>query len=59
MVISGFNEDLDLVEVIELRDHPFFVATQYHPEFRSKPTSPHPLFRELIKAAYERKTAGA
>ncbi|MHC4338888.1 MAG: CTP synthase [Planctomycetota bacterium] len=59
LVVSGVNEDLDLVEVIELKDHPFFVATQYHPEFRSKPTRPHPLFREFIKAAYERKTAGA
>ncbi|MHC4933979.1 MAG: glutamine amidotransferase-related protein, partial [Planctomycetota bacterium] len=59
LVISGVNDDLDLVEVIELKDHPYFVATQYHPEFQSKPTRPHPLFRELIKAAFERKTAGA
>jgi len=51
LVIAGVNEDLDLVEVVELADHPFFVAVQYHPEFRSRPTQPHPLFRELIRAA--------
>ena len=55
MVIAGINPELDLVEVIELKDHPFFVATQYHPEFRSKPTAAHPLFREFVKAAYAAK----
>jgi len=53
MVISGVNEELDLVEIVELAPdaHPYFVATQFHPEFKSKPTRPHPLFRELIRAA--------
>ena len=48
----GATEDLDakLVELIELRDHPWFLACQYHPEFLSKPNSPHPLFRGFIAA---------
>ncbi|MHC4161368.1 MAG: CTP synthase [Planctomycetota bacterium] len=57
MLFSGLNTDLDLVEIIELQDHPYFVATQFHPEFRSKPTRAHPLFRGLIAAAYARKKA--
>jgi CTP synthase len=55
LVISGVNEALDLVEMIELENHPFYVATQFHPEFRSKPARAHPLFRELIRAAYALK----
>jgi CTP synthase len=55
MAFSGLNTDFDLVEIIELPDHPYFVATQFHPEFRSKPTHAHPLFRGLIAAAYARK----
>jgi CTP synthase len=47
--VSGFNRDLNLVEVIELADHPFFIACQYHPEFKSKPFSPHPLFKAFIE----------
>ena len=58
LVVAGIHEELDLVEVIELADHPFFVATQYHPEFRSKPTRAHPLFREFITAACKRMGAG-
>jgi CTP synthase len=58
LVISGVNPDLDLVEAIELEDHPYFVAIQGHPEFQSKPMKPHPLFRELITAAWKRKTSG-
>ena len=54
MVISGINPELDLVEVVELPDHPFFIAVQYHPEFRSKPTRPHPIFREFVKAAVQK-----
>ncbi|MEM8882839.1 MAG: CTP synthase [Planctomycetota bacterium] len=54
MVVSGVNPDLDLVEVVELPDHPFFIAVQYHPEFQSKPTKPHPIFREFVKAASQR-----
>jgi len=53
LVIGGTNPERDLVEIIELHDHPFFVAVQFHPEFKSKPTRPHPLFRELVKAALE------
>ncbi|MBP5234149.1 MAG: CTP synthase [Planctomycetes bacterium] len=51
LVVSGRNPDSRLVEIIELPNHPFFVATQAHPEFRSRPTQAHPLFREFVKAA--------
>lgn len=51
MIISGKNNELDLVEVIELADHPFFIACQYHPEFKSRPFNPHPLFESFIEAA--------
>jgi CTP synthase len=54
LVISGVNPDLDLVEIIELKDHPFFVGVQFHPEFQSKPLKPHALFTAFIKAAAER-----
>tara|TARA_B100000925_G_scaffold142604_2_gene106812 strand:+ start:8473 stop:10071 length:1599 start_codon:yes stop_codon:yes gene_type:complete len=50
MTISGRNPELGLVEVIELPNHPFFVACQYHPEFKSRPYSPHPLFKMFIEA---------
>ena len=48
---SGLSPDGRLVEVIELKDHPFFLATQYHPEFKSRPNRPHPLFRDFVGAA--------
>jgi CTP synthase len=51
LTISGKNKELDLVEVIELKEHPYFIACQYHPEFKSRPFSPHPLFRTFIQAA--------
>jgi CTP synthase len=51
LVIAGVNPEKDLVEIIELKNHPFFAATQFHPEFKSRPTSPHPLFKEFIKIA--------
>lgn len=51
MVFSGLSPDGKLVEMIELRDHPFFIATQFHPEFLSKPHKPHPLFKGFIAAA--------
>lgn len=51
MIISGVNPEQNLVEIIELKDHPFFVGVQFHPEFRSRPLSPHPLFKAFIKAA--------
>jgi len=51
MIFSGLYPKEQLVEIIELQDHPWFLATQFHPEFRSRPTAPHPIFREFIKAA--------
>ena len=51
LVVSGVNPELDLVEIVELADHPWFVAAQFHPEFQSKPTAPHPLFRDFVGAA--------
>ncbi len=56
-VFSGFTPDGKLVEVIELANHPFFIASQFHPEFQSKPHQPHPLFKGFIAAAHAR-TAG-
>ena len=51
LVVSGVTPDERLVEVIELPDHPWFVASQFHPEFKSRPTRPHPLFRDFVGAA--------
>jgi len=51
MCFSGHHPDLDLVEILELPQHPFYIACQFHPEFKSKPTAAHPLFREFIGAA--------
>jgi CTP synthase len=50
-VFSGLSPDGKLVEVIELKDHPFFIASQFHPEFQSKPNKPHPLFKGFIAAS--------
>ncbi len=50
MVFSGFNPDLELVEMMELNDHPWFVGCQFHPEFKSRALKAHPLFREFVKA---------
>jgi len=55
MRLSGLSPDDNLVEFIEIVDHPFFVGTQAHPEFRSRPDRPHPLFAGLIEAAAERR----
>ncbi|MFH0954518.1 MAG: CTP synthase [Candidatus Micrarchaeota archaeon] len=55
LVISGKNTEADLVEFIELANHPFFVGTQSHPEFKSRPLSPHPLFLGFVKAAIEKQ----
>lgn len=49
-VFSGVNPDLNLVELVELKNHPFFIACQYHPEFKSRPLKPHPLFAGFIQA---------
>ena len=50
LVTAGLNPERNLVEIIELKNHPFFIATQFHPEFKSRPLRPHPLFREFVKA---------
>jgi CTP synthase len=54
LVISGTFQEGRLVEIVELPDHPWFVASQFHPEFKSRPTRPAPLFREFVAAALER-----
>lgn len=51
LILSGLSPDGSLVEMAELRDHPWMVGTQFHPEFRSRPTRPHPLFRDFVDAA--------
>ncbi|MDQ6960148.1 MAG: CTP synthetase, partial [Mariprofundaceae bacterium] len=53
LVVSGELPDGSLVEIIEVRNHPWFVACQFHPEFKSRPYAPHPLFTGFIKAAKE------
>jgi CTP synthase len=53
--VVGINEESDLVEIVELEKHPFFVGVQFHPEFKSRPMRPHPLFREFVKAAKGKK----
>ena len=58
MVLSGHNPELNLVEMIELPDHPYFVGCQFHPEFKSKPFAPHPLFSGFIRAALEHRDGG-
>jgi len=55
MWASGVNKERNLVEIIELPDHPWFVGVQFHPEFKSKPLAPHPLFAQFLKAALSRK----
>ncbi len=59
LVFSGLSPDGRLVEIIELPDHPFFMGGQFHPELRSRPTRPHPLFREFVGAAHARHGASA
>ena len=54
MVLSGTSPDERLVEIVELPDHPFFVASQFHPEFKSRPERPAPLFRGFVGAALDR-----
>jgi len=56
MVFSGLSPDERLVEIVELADHPWMLGTQFHPEFKSRPGRPHPLFREFVRAAIERET---
>jgi len=53
LVMAGRNPKLDLVEIVEIPDHPWFVGVQYHPEFKTRPLQPHPLFRDFVHAAIE------
>jgi len=55
MVLSGLSPSGKLVETIELKGHPWFIGVQFHPEFKSRPNKPHPLFRDFIRAAFEYK----
>jgi CTP synthase len=57
LVVSGTYQEGRLVEIVELADHPWFVASQFHPEFKSRPTRPAPLFREFVAAALDRSRA--
>jgi CTP synthase len=57
-IASGTSRDGQLVEIMELRDHPYFVGVQFHPEFRSRPNRPHPIFRDFIAAALNRLPEG-
>jgi CTP synthase len=57
LVLSGTSPDKKLVEMVELRDHPYFVGCQFHPEFKSKPVTPHPLFARFVRAALEHRVA--
>ncbi|MBU2578843.1 CTP synthase [Patescibacteria group bacterium] len=50
LIMAGINPERNLVEIVEIKKHPFFIGTQFHPEFKSKPLRPHPLFKEFIKA---------
>ena len=54
LIVSGTTPDNQLVEIVELADHPFYVGLQFHPEFKSRPLVPGPLFREFIKAAIKK-----
>jgi CTP synthase len=58
MAFSGLSPDERLVEIAELRDHPWFLGTQFHPEFKSRPNRPHPLFRAFLEACCERPIDG-
>jgi CTP synthase len=58
MVFSGLSPDERLVEIAELRDHPFMLGTQFHPEFLSRPTRPHPLFKAFVDAVKQHSLHG-
>ena len=57
MLLAGISPDKHIVEMVEIPDHPWFVGCQFHPEFKSRPNRPHPLFRGLVTAALEHKKA--
>jgi CTP synthase len=59
LIVSGTYQEGRLVEVIELADHPWFVASQFHPEFKSRPSRPAPLFRDFVGAALDRSRSRA
>ncbi len=59
LVLSGTSPDKSLVEIVELKNHPYFIGCQFHPEFKSRPAAPHPLFARFVHAALERQTAQA
>jgi CTP synthase len=62
LVLSGLSPDGRLVEIVEIPGHPWFMAVQFHPEFKSRPVSPHPVFRSFIEAAgahRERRSSGS
>jgi len=59
LVFSGESPDKVYIEIIELKDHPFFIAVQFHPEFKSKPLNPHPIFKSFIEASYLNKKGKA
>jgi CTP synthase len=51
LIFSGISPDHELMEIVEVKNHPFMIGSQFHPEFKSRPNRPHPLFREFIKAS--------
>ena len=55
LVISGLSPDGELVETVEIADHPFYLGVQFHPEFKSRPTRPHPVFRKFVESALGQK----
>jgi CTP synthase len=58
LVISGTSPNGELVEIVEIHSHSWFLGCQFHPEFKSKPMDPHPLFREFIKATLKKSKGG-
>ena len=55
LTLSGICEDRDLIEIVEISEHPWFIGVQFHPEFKSKPLAPHPLFKHFVAASWENK----
>jgi CTP synthase len=55
MIFSGYSPDKTFVEIVELGDHPWFLGCQFHPEYKSKPLSPHPLFKSFIAASLDNR----
>ena len=58
MVFSGLSPNGRLVEIAEIKEHPFMLGSQFHPEFKSRPNRPHPLFKAFVAAAVARQEAG-